>query len=220
MYKPIEKSWLVALEAEFSKPYYQHLTDRVSEAYQHATVYPTLNTIFAAFDHTPLPSVNVVILGQDPYHGYGQAHGLAFSVLPDTPIPPSLANIYKEIQSDIGRVVHTSGSLLPWAKQGVLLLNSTLTVEAGLAGSHQNFGWDSFTDHVIQTVSTTQTHVVFLLWGNHAQSKKSLIDVSKHCILTAPHPSPLSAYRGFFGCKHFSQCNAYLAAHGRTPITW
>lgn len=184
------------------------------------TLYPRNRDIFAALDHTPLDSVKVVILGQDPYHGPGQAHGLCFSVLPGVPIPPSLRNIYAEQERDLGITQPCHGCLLPWADQGVLLLNAVLTVEQGLAASHQGKGWERFTDAVIELVNRERDGVVFLLWGSHAQAKARLLDAKRHLLLKAPHPSPLSAHRGFMGCGHFSQANRYLAAHGQTPIDW
>jgi uracil-DNA glycosylase len=183
-------------------------------------VYPTEENIFAALNLCPLGKVKVVILGQDPYHGPDQAHGLAFSVPDDIAIPPSLQNIYKEIATDIGIPIPLSGNLTKWAEQGVLLLNSTLTVAAGKPLSHAKYGWEQFTDAVITLVSEKHDNVVFLLWGSFAVSKRPLIDEGKHLVLTAPHPSPLSAYRGFFGCRHFSQCNDYLLAHHKQPIRW
>jgi uracil-DNA glycosylase len=216
----IEDSWKVALQAEFEKPYFSTLRESVRRAYLYDTVFPSPKDLFSAFTHCPLPAVRVVILGQDPYHGPGQAHGLAFSVRDDVAIPPSLMNIYKEISRDFGVPRATSGNLTHWADQGVLLLNSSLTVKAGIAGSHQKFGWEIFTNEVIRTVSETQDHVVFLLWGACAQKKSNLIDESKHLILTAPHPSPLSAHRGFIGCGHFSKTNEYLNNHGLQEIEW
>ncbi len=216
----IESSWKQALTAEFAKPYFGQLAQSVRIAYETGVVYPPPKEVFAAFNHCPLTSVNVVIIGQDPYHGPGQAHGLAFSVQDNMPTPPSLLNIYKEIRNDIGTEIPKSGNLTRWATQGVLLLNSTLTVTEHEAGSHQKLGWEHFTNAVIETISNERTHVVFLLWGAFAIAKRVHIDETKHCILTAPHPSPLSAHRGFLGCKHFSACNAYLAAHGKPPITW
>jgi uracil-DNA glycosylase len=216
----IEPSWKAVLESEFEKPYFGHLTQSVRIAYETTTVYPPPRQVFAAFDLCPLPKVKVVILGQDPYHGPGQAHGLAFSVQESTPLPPSLLNIYKEIENDIGIPITRNGDLTRWAKQGVFLLNSTLTVQASEPGSHQRFGWEQFTNEVIRTLSEKTEHTVFLLWGAFAIAKRSYIDAGKHLILTAPHPSPLSAHRGFFGSKHFSQCNDYLAQHGKNPIQW
>ena len=217
----IEQSWKTALKDEFEKDYFAALTKEVREAYSnHGPVYPPPQLLFNAFEHCPFEAVQVVILGQDPYHGPGQAHGLSFSVPEGVAIPPSLKNIYKEIATDIGTAPPPSGNLERWATQGVLLLNSTLTVRAGAAGSHQHFGWERFTDTVIATIAEQKEHVVFMLWGAFAGSKAAYIDKEKHCVLTAPHPSPLAAHRGFFGCRHFSQCNEYLARHGRTPIVW
>ncbi len=185
-----------------------------------ATIYPPGPQIFAAFDATPFDAVKVVILGQDPYHGPGQAHGLCFSVLPGVPVPPSLDNIYKELAQDTGFARPDHGCLLPWARQGVLLLNSVLTVEAGQAGSHQGKGWEGFTDHVVDVLNREREHLVFLLWGSYAQKKGAVIDPRRHRMLKAPHPSPLSAHRGFFGCKHFAAANQYLARNGQRPIDW
>ncbi len=220
MYPPTEPTWNQALLAEYAKPYFAELSTQVNTAYVIGSVYPPASELFAAFIHCPLPQVQVVILGQDPYHGERQAHGLAFSVPDGIAIPPSLRNIYKEIESDLGTLAPTSGNLTRWAEQGVLLLNSTLTVAAGSPASHSRWGWEEFTDVVIQTVSHKRSHVVFLLWGAFAISKRALIDEQKHMVLTAPHPSPLSAHRGFFGCRHFSQTNTYLAKQGHIPIIW
>jgi len=226
----IEKSWKKILADEFTKEYFLELSKKVRERYLSTTVYPPPKLVFNAFEHTPFSEVKVVILGQDPYHGAGQAMGLSFSVPDDVQIPPSLQNIYKEIANDIGVSHHQNdsprenslrtGNLEHWADQGVLLLNATLTVEANQAASHQGLGWEQFTDAVIQKISNEKEHVVFLLWGSYARSKASLIDQAKHLVLEAPHPSPLSAHRGFFGCKHFSQTNDYLKKHNLTPIDW
>lgn len=217
----MEPSWKAALTEEFSKPYFSELTDFVREAYQTALVYPPAPLIFNALDSCPLSQIRVVILGQDPYHGAGQAHGLSFSVPEGVAHPPSLINIFKELESDIGKVYPNSGSLTSWASQGVLLLNATLTVEAGRAGSHQNKGWEQFTDAVIGVTSTQCDHIVFLLWGNYAKQKGKRIDCDKHLVLSSGHPSPLSANRGlWFGNRHFSQANTYLKSKGRTPIHW
>lgn len=217
----IEASWREVLATEFEQPYFADLTANVREAYLSTrTVYPPPKHIFNAFAHTPFADTKVLILGQDPYINPGQAHGLSFSVQNNVQVPPSLQNIYKEITDDIGTPMPPNGNLERWADQGVLLLNSTLTVYAGQAGSHQSFGWETFTDAVIQAVAEKKEHVVFMLWGTFAQGKAQYIDATKHCVLKAPHPSPLAAYRGFFGCKHFSQCNEYLTQHGRTPIEW
>ena len=216
----IHPSWREALASEFSAPYFSALTEFVRAEYAAGTCYPPAGEIFAAFDRCPFSEVKVVLLGQDPYHGAGQAEGLCFSVRDGVPTPPSLQNIFKELHDDLGVPVPTSGSLRRWADQGVLLLNATLTVRAGAAGSHQGRGWETFTDAAIRALSSQREHLVFLLWGAYAGRKAALIDRSRHCILTAPHPSPLSAYRGFFGSHPFSQANAYLTAHGLQPISW
>lgn len=216
----IHPSWREVLASEFSAPYFSALTEFVRAEYAAGTCYPPAGEIFAAFDRCPFSEVKVVLLGQDPYHGAGQAEGLCFSVRDGVPLPPSLQNIFKELHDDLGIPVPTSGSLRRWADQGVLLLNATLTVRAGAAGSHQGRGWEDFTDAAIRALSSQREHLVFLLWGAYAGRKAALIDRSRHCILTAPHPSPLSAYRGFFGSHPFSQANAYLATHGLQPISW
>jgi uracil-DNA glycosylase len=216
----IEQSWKTALEAEFEKTYFSDLTETVKSAYLERTIFPASENIFNAFYLCSFKKVKVVILGQDPYHGIGQAHGLAFSVLDGVKTPPSLRNIYKEIKSDLGVDVPDTGTLERWAKQGVLLLNATLTVEAGQPGSHQGLGWETFTDSVIKTISHQKEHVVFLLWGNYAEAKAGLIDEKKHLILKTSHPSPLSAYRGFLGCKHFSKTNKYLKQLHLGEINW
>jgi uracil-DNA glycosylase len=216
----LEPSWKQALSDQLDAPYFKRLAERVRFAYETETIYPHPKYVFRALELTPLSTVRVVILGQDPYHGPHQAHGLAFSVQSGVAIPPSLKNIYKEITTDIGTLVHDTGDLTAWATQGVLLLNSTLTVQAGEAGSHQGLGWEEFTDEIIKTVAHERTQVVFLLWGAYAIAKRRLIDESQHLVLTAPHPSPLSAHRGFFGCRHFSTCNEYLQHHGTTPVVW
>ena len=216
----IEKSWQEVLQVEFDKPYFESLVSFVKQEYASNTIFPPAGQIFNAFNTCPFNNVKVVILGQDPYHGPGQAHGLCFSVNDGIQFPPSLQNIFKEITSDLGIPAPKTGNLTRWAEQGVLLLNATLTVRASQAGSHQGKGWEEFTDAVIKTISEKAENVVFILWGSYAIKKKSLINTSKHCILTAPHPSPLSSYRGFFGCKHFSQTNTYLASKGKTPIEW
>lgn len=216
----MNKDWKKILNNEFHKPYFTTLTKSVSKAYRVGRVFPPLCDLFTAFNLTPFSAVKVVIIGQDPYHGPRQAHGLAFSVLNGMSIPPSLLNIYKEIHRDIGTPVASSGNLSHWAAQGVLLLNSTLTVAAGQAGSHRSLGWEQFTNAVIETISREKESVVFLLWGSHAQTKAPLINTKKHLILTAPHPSPLSAYRGFIGCKHFSKANMYLQKHNLSPVKW
>ena len=216
----IEKSWQEVLQPEFDKPYFESLVGFVKQEYASRTIFPPAGQIFSAFNTCPFSDVKVVILGQDPYHGPGQAHGLCFSVNDGIPFPPSLQNIFKEIASDLGQPIPNSGNLTRWAEQGVLLLNATLTVRASQAGSHQGKGWEEFTDSVIKIISEKSENVVFILWGSYAIKKKALINASKHCILTAPHPSPLSSYRGFFGCKHFSQTNEYLQSVGKTPIAW
>jgi uracil-DNA glycosylase len=216
----IEHSWRVVLAHEFEKPYFRDLTTFVDAAYRTTTVYPPQPEIFNAFSICPFSAVNVVILGQDPYHGPGQAHGLAFSVRTGVP-PPSLQNIYREIRNDLGTAPHdTRGNLEHWAAQGVLLLNSTLTVAAGEPGSHHGRGWEEFTDAVIKTLSAEREHLVFLLWGNYAKRKGAHIDRQKHLVLEAAHPSPLGAYKGFFGCQHFSKTNDYLRMHHQSPIRW
>jgi uracil-DNA glycosylase len=216
----IETSWKKALADEFEKPYFKELTAFVKEEYQKGTVYPHPKNIFHAFELTLFDHVKVVILGQDPYHGPKQAHGLSFSVVEGVRNPPSLQNIFKEIESDTGQKPEESGNLERWAKQGVLLLNATLTVRAGAAGSHQGHGWEQFTDAVIKKLSDEREHLVFILWGNYARSKKTLIDTAKHCIIESPHPSPFSAANGFFGSKPFSKANTYLEANGEAPIDW
>ena len=216
----IEDSWKARLQDEFDKPYFAALTQFVRNEYAAGTVYRPGREMCAAFDACPFDDVRVVILGQDPYHEPGQAHGLCFSVNDGVQFPPSLVNIFKEIESDLGRPMPSSGNLMRWAKQGVLLLNATLTVRAHQAGSHQNKGWEAFTDAVIHRLATERNHIVFILWGSYAQRKGSFIDRNRHCVLQSPHPSPLSAYRGFFGNKHFSRANAYLIANGYKPIDW
>ncbi len=216
----IETSWQKALQTEFDKPYFEQLVQFVKHEYATQTIFPPAGQIFNAFNSCPLGDVRVVILGQDPYHGAGQAHGLCFSVNDGVAFPPSLLNICKEMASDMGKPMPTSGNLQYLANQGVLLLNATLTVRSGQAGSHQGKGWETFTDAVIKTISDTKQNVVFLLWGSYAGNKSKLIDASKHLVLKAPHPSPLSSYRGFFGCQHFSKANAYLLEKGLQPIQW
>jgi len=216
----IESSWKESLAEEFSKPYFKELTAFVKKEYHSKKVFPPPKDIFKAFDLCPFDKVKVVILGQDPYHGPGQAHGLCFSVNNKVKMPPSLKNIYKEIASDISGEIPQHGNLEHWAEQGVFLLNATLTVIAHMAGSHQKKGWETFTDEVIRLISDKKEHVVFMLWGAYAQNKEWMIDESKHLILKAPHPSPLSAHRGFFGSKHFSQANEYLKSKGRETINW
>lgn len=216
----IEKSWQRVLAPEFRKPYFKELTAYVKNDYASTTVYPPPKEIFSAFNACPFDQVKVVILGQDPYHGAHQANGLAFSVRPDVAVPPSLQNIFKEIHTDTGALVPKSGDLTHWAAQGVLLLNATLTVRKGQPGSHQNKGWEEFTSAAVKALSDDRDHVVFLLWGSYAKQKGEIIDRARHLVLTAPHPSPFSADRGFFGCKHFSTTNAYLTKHGIEPIVW
>ena len=217
----LEPSWKAALAEEFTKPYFTDLTDFVRDAYQTNIVYPPARLIFHALDSCPLKDTTVVILGQDPYHGPGQAHGLSFSVPEGVSHPPSLINIFKELEMDIGKVYPKNGSLTSWASQGVLLLNATLTVMASQAGSHQNKGWEQFTDAVIDVISTQCDHVVFMLWGNYAKHKGKRIDRERHLVLTSGHPSPLSANRGlWFGNRHFSQANTYLIRKGKLPIDW
>jgi len=217
----IHQSWKEVLQEEFSKPYFEQLVLFVKREYLENICYPKGQQIFSAFNHCPLPEVKVVIIGQDPYHGAGQANGLCFSVHDGIPHPPSLVNIFRELNTDLGVPYPLSGNLERWASQGVLLLNATLTVRANSAGSHQKQGWETFTDAVIKAVSTHCNHVVFMLWGGYAKEKAKLIDPAKHCILTAGHPSPLSANRGYwFGNKHFSQANAYLKANGKNEIIW
>ncbi len=217
----LEKSWKDALSAEFEQPYMQQLSDFLREQkLQGKEIYPPGPLIFNALNLTPLPQVKVVILGQDPYHGPGQAHGLSFSVPEGIAVPPSLLNIYKELQRDLNITIPTHGCLDSWAQQGVLLLNTTLTVERAQAGSHAKAGWQRFTDRIIDCVSEQAKPVVFLLWGAHARSKSERIDSTKHLLLSSVHPSPLSAYRGFLGNGHFSQCNKFLQRTGQTPIDW
>ena len=216
----IEQSWKEKLAPEFDKPYFSHLAQFVKTEYATQTVYPNGSRIFNAFDQTPFHRVKVVILGQDPYHEPGQAHGLCFSVNDGIPLPPSLQNIYKELQDDLGCVPPASGNLERWARQGVLLLNATLTVQAHRAGSHQNKGWEEFTDAVIHKIAEEKESIVFILWGSYAQKKGAFINPYKHLVIQSAHPSPLSAYRGFFGSKPFSKTNAYLLRMGQTPIQW
>ncbi len=217
----IDESWKNVLKSEFSKPYFPQIPLHIkTEKSQGKTIYPPGSLIFNAFNTTPFDKVKVVILGQDPYHGKGQAHGLCFSVQYGVPPPPSLLNIFKELQDDIGIEIPNHGNLTHWAEQGVFLLNASLTVRAGEPMSHAKIGWAQFTDTVIKTISAQKKHVVFLLWGKFAQEKRVLIDESKHLILRSVHPSPLSAYGGFFGCKHFSKTNEYLSSKGIDPIDW
>jgi uracil-DNA glycosylase len=216
----IEASWKEALEQEFSKPYFSALKQFLLEEKQRFRIFPPGQLIFNAFNHTPFHQVKVILLGQDPYHGYGQAHGLCFSVPDGVPQPPSLQNIFREIRDDLGIDPPPHGNLIRWADQGVLLLNATLTVRENQAGSHQGKGWEQFTDAAITALSGKREGLIFLLWGNYAIAKRELIDLSRHFILTAPHPSPLSAARGFFGCRHFSQANTFLRQMGKEEIHW
>lgn len=216
----IEESWKKQLSEEFEKPYFEQLTNFVKQEYAAQTVYPPARLIFNAFEQCPFDKVKVVILGQDPYHGAGQAHGLCFSVNDGVDFPPSLRNIFKEVKDDTGSPIPATGNLERWARQGVLLLNATLTVRAGQAGSHQKKGWERFTDTAIHKVADQLQNVVFILWGNYAISKSEFIDPKKHLILKSVHPSPLSASRGFFGNHQFSTANDYLAKHGKAPIKW
>lgn len=216
----IEQSWKDALSAEFDKDYFIKLTDFVRAEYKSGKqIFPEAKNIFNAFNLCPLDKVRVVIIGQDPYHEPGQAHGLCFSVLPPTPVPPSLQNIYKEIESDLGRPSSTHGDLTHWANQGVLLLNATLTVRAHVAASHAGMGWEQFTDAVIRECSEKE-NIVYMLWGSYAQKKAQIVDPDKNLVLKSVHPSPLSAYHGFFGNHHFSRANEYLIQHGKQPIDW
>ena len=216
----IDESWRQVLQPEFDKPYFELLTDFVRHAYRTTQCFPPAGQIFRAFDLCPFDRVRVVIIGQDPYHDVNQAHGLCFSVQDGVPVPPSLVNIYKELNRDLGKPIPMSGNLTHWAEQGVLLLNATLTVEAHRAGSHQGKGWEELTDAAIQALNNQRSNIVFMLWGSYAQRKGQFIDPRRHLVLTAVHPSPLSAYRGFIGCGHFSQANTYLLQHGQAPINW
>ena len=216
----IDESWRQVLQPEFDKPYFELLTNFVRHAYATRQCFPPAKHIFRAFDLCPFDKVRVVIIGQDPYHDVNQAHGLCFSVQEGVPAPPSLVNIYKELNRDLGKPIPTSGDLTHWAEQGVLLLNATLTVEAHKAGSHQGKGWEELTDAAIQALNNQRSNIVFMLWGSYAQRKGQFIDRRKHLVWTAVHPSPLSAYRGFIGCGHFSQANNYLQQHGLSPIAW
>ena len=217
---PISNDWAKALSPEYKKDYYKKLFDFVGQEYATRKIFPPGDDIFNAFYLTPLSEVKCVIIGQDPYHDDGQAHGLCFSVKPDVAIPPSLVNIYKELHEDLGCYIPNNGYLVKWAKQGVLLLNAVLTVRAHQAASHQGKGWEEFTDAAIRAVNEQDRPIVFLLWGGFAQKKAAMLNNPKHLILKAPHPSPLSVYRGFFGCKHFSQANEFLVANGLEPIDW
>lgn len=216
----IQNDWLTPLSPEFKKPYYAGLYKKIREEYSKQQIFPPADEIFTAFELTPLSEVKVVIIGQDPYHGEGQAHGLCFSVKPDIETPPSLVNIYKELNTDLGCYIPNNGYLTKWAKQGVLLLNTVLTVRAHQANSHRGIGWEEFTDAAIRILNEQDRPIVYLLWGKPAQAKKSMLNNPKHLILEAPHPSPLSAYRGFFGCRHFSKTNEFLKENGLSPIDW
>lgn len=216
----IQNDWLPPLSAEFGKPYYRRLFEKVREEYRTQVIFPPSEDLFNAFHLTPLKQVKVVILGQDPYHNVGQAHGLCFSVRKGVQVPPSLVNIYQELQEDLGCNIPNHGCLEKWAKQGVLLLNTVLTVRAHQANSHRGIGWEEFTDAAIRVLNAQERPMVFLLWGSPAQRKEIMLDNPAHLVLKAPHPSPLSAYRGFFGCRHFSATNRFLEEHGEDPIDW
>ncbi len=216
----ITNDWLEPLSAEFKKPYYKKLYDTVKSEYESRQIFPASEDIFNAFEFTPLSEVKAVILGQDPYHNVGQAHGLCFSVKPDVEVPPSLVNIYRELHADLGCDIPNNGYLVKWAKQGVMLLNTVLTVRAHAANSHRGIGWEEFTDAAIKVLNQQDRPIVFILWGRPAQTKKAMLNNPKHLILEAPHPSPLSARRGFFGSKPFSKTNDFLKANGLTPIDW
>lgn len=216
----IANDWLKPLSPEFKKPYYRQLYQTVLQAYQTQQVFPPADEIFSAFELTPLSEVKVVILGQDPYHNVGQAHGLCFSVKPGVEPPPSLKNIYKELQEDLGCYIPDNGYLVKWARQGVLMLNTVLTVQAHRANSHRGIGWEEFTDAAIRVLNAQDRPMVFMLWGRPAQAKARMLNNPRHLILTAAHPSPLSAYNGFFGCRHFSRANQFLEENGMSPIDW
>ena len=216
----VEEGWREALADQWEAPYFGELARFVHDEYRSGTVYPPASQVFAAFDACPFDRVRVVILGQDPYHGPGQANGLCFSVNPGVRMPPSLVNIFREVSDDTGAPFPADGNLDRWARQGVLLLNATLTVREHLAGSHQRRGWETFTDAAIKALSDRREHIVFLLWGSYAISKRGLVDETRHLVLTSPHPSPLSAHRGFFGNHHFSRANRYLSLHGLQPVKW
>lgn len=216
----IASDWKALLKEEFEKPYFEQLTQFVKEEYASRRIYPRGSNIFRAFDKCPLDRLKVVIIGQDPYHGPNQAHGLCFSVADGVPHPPSLQNIFKEVASDIGTPIPESGNLDRWAEQGVLLLNAVLTVREHEAASHAGRGWEQFTDAVVRAINAHKEGIVYLLWGSYAQKKGAIADPTRNCILKAVHPSPLSVYRGFFGCRHFSRANEYLVAQGKTPIQW
>lgn len=215
-----QNAWTPWLKHEFEEPYFKELASFVHEAYETKVIYPPKAQVFSTFENVDYPDIKVVILGQDPYHQKGQAHGMCFSVNPGIQIPPSLQNIYKELQDDLGCFIANNGYLLPWAKQGVFLLNTILTVEDSHPLSHAKRGWETFTNHAIERINEKEEPVVFLLWGRNARDKKSMIDTSKHLVLEAAHPSPLSAYNGFFGCRHFSKTNHFLKEKGRSPIDW
>ena len=216
----ISNDWADALKEDYSKPYYRELYKTIWKEYRDREIFPPADDIFNAFHLTPLKEVKVVILGQDPYHNNGQAHGLCFSVKPEVEIPPSLVNIYQELHDDLGCYIPDNGYLVKWARQGVLLLNTVLTVRAHQANSHRGHGWEKFTDAILQAVDAQNRPIVYMLWGTPAQTKAAMLHNSRHLILKAPHPSPLSAYRGFFGCRHFSKCNAFLEKNGAQPIDW
>ena len=216
----VEEGWRKALADQWEAPYFGELARFVHDEYRNGTVYPPASQVFAAFDACPFEDVRVVILGQDPYHGPGQANGLCFSVNPGVRMPPSLVNIFREVSDDTGAPFPADGNLDRWARQGALLLNATLTVREHLAGSHQRRGWETFTDAAIKALSDRREHIVFLLWGSYAISKRGLVDETRHLVLTSPHPSPLSAHRGFFGNHHFSRANRYLSLHGLQPVKW
>ena len=218
--KLIGNKWDEVLKDEYEKPYFMETLQKVNNEYLTKNIYPPQNCVFNALKYTDFDNVKVVIIGQDPYHGKGQAHGLCFSVMKNTDIPPSLKNIYKEITNDVGGFIPDNGYLVPWAKQGVLLLNTVLTVKEGQPQSHKDIGWQQFTDAIIEQLNNEKQGIVFLLWGRNDIDKRKLIDEKKHYCLTAAHPSPLSAYNGFFGCKHFSKCNEILIKQGKTPINW
>ena len=215
-----KNKWDVLLENEFAKQYFQDCLAKVDAEYKKFNVFPPREKVFASLKICDYDDIKVVILGQDPYHEVGQAHGLCFSVMPGVKVPPSLVNIYKEIESDVGGVIPNDGNLMHWAKQGVLLLNTVLTVREGHANSHKDYGWQTFTDEVIKLLAKRDDPIVFMLWGRNAINKAAFIDKTKHLVLTAPHPSPLSAYQGFFGCKHFSKCNEFLKSKGKKEIKW
>ncbi len=216
----ITNDWLPIIGAEFEKEYYLELRNFLINEYKTSRIYPKADDIFNAFHYTPYNKLKVLILGQDPYHGVNQAHGLCFSVLKGITPPPSLVNIYKELADDVGFQIPQHGYLKKWADEGVFMLNTVLTVRAGQANSHRGRGWETFTDATIKAINEIDRPIVIMLWGRHAQNKKALLNNAKHLVLTAPHPSPLSAFRGFFGCKHFSQCNDFLKQHGLAPIDW